>query len=134
MTFITSFMTVLDEKSTFDFDELFLDESKALAFAYEYDLLFDGDVCDAIKGCKGNYIISKDVAAKTGYILMCSHCRKKRSVFYNSIFTRAKIEVRQAHAISRHMNAEFQLLVLPIFFKHLGKHAVFGLKIWTKFK
>ena len=70
---ITSFMTVLDEKSTFDFDELFLDESKALTFAYEYDLLFNRGVCDATKGSKGNYIISKDVSAKTGYRLMCLH-------------------------------------------------------------
>ena len=125
-------MTVLDDKSTLDFAELFLDESKALAFAYEYDLLFDGGVCDATKGCQGNYIISKDVSAKTGYRLMCSHCRKKRSIFYNSIFTRAKIEVRQVlHLIycwANECSCDFtahecrvSVACVTNFFEHLGK-------------
>ena len=93
----TSFflMTILDELNTLDSSSIFTDEEAALNFAYEYDMLYDGGVCESTPHCKGNYYISRDSSAKTGYRLRCNCCNKTKSMFYNSIFTRSNINVRK---------------------------------------
>lgn len=88
-------MSILDSLNTLDLKEIFLSEELALNFAYEYDMLYDGGICESTQGCTGNYFIAKDSSTKTGLRLKCNCCGKTKSLFYNSIFTRANIPVNK---------------------------------------
>ena len=81
-------MTVLDNHNSLQLAELFTDEEQAFQLAYNYDMLYDEDVCESTDGCTGNYQIIEDGSQKTGYRLKCSVCGKTKTIFYNSIFTR----------------------------------------------
>lgn len=84
-------MTIIDELNTLDLITLFTDEEAALNFAYNTDMLYDEGECLSTEGCTGTYAIVKDSYAKYSYKLQCNKCKKVKSLFYNSIFTRAHI-------------------------------------------
>lgn len=86
-------MSVLDELNTLDLFELFTNEAKALNFAFHYDMLYDEGICESTLHCRGRYYIVRDLSTKTGYRLKCSKCKKTKSLFYNSIFTRSQLPV-----------------------------------------
>ena len=88
-------MSILDEMNTLDLASIFVDEELAMNFAYEFDMLYDGGVCESTLNCKGNYFIVRDSSTKTGVRLKCNCCHRTKSIFFNSIFTRSNIEVRK---------------------------------------
>ena len=88
-------MTILDELNTLDLASIFTDEEEAFKFAYEYDMLYDGGVCESTPYCRGRYCMVRDFSTKTGYRLRCNCCHKTKSIFHNSIFTRSNIGVNQ---------------------------------------
>ena len=89
----TSLLMSLDNLSTIDLHTLFTDEETALSFVYELDMLYDGGVCESTPNCPGNYEIVDDASSRTGHRLKCSHCKKTKSLFYNSIFTRTHLPI-----------------------------------------
>ena len=91
----TSLMTIVDQLNTLDLEELFKDGEKALEFAFQSDMLYDGGECHSTHHCSGTYIVIKDSYEKTGFRLQCNTCKKKKSIFYNSIFTRSMLGVNQ---------------------------------------
>ena len=88
-------MSVLEKLNTLDLNELFTNEDVALQFAYEYDLLYDGGVCESTPNCRGNYQIVNDSSTKYGFRLRCSHCGKTKSLLFNSIFTRSHLQINK---------------------------------------
>ena len=89
-------MTNLDKLNTLDLHQLFTDENAALKFAYDYDMLYDGGICESTMYCPGKYKVVKDASTHTGLRLKCSCCGKTKSIFYNSVFTRSKIPANAA--------------------------------------
>ena len=79
--------------NTNDLHALFTDEKIALDFAKVHDMLYDNGECQSTYRCNGKYKIVIDASTKTGERLQCPVCRKTKSLFYNSIFTRSKIGV-----------------------------------------
>ena len=88
-------MSVLDNLNTIDLHQLFTDPEFAFDFAYQYDMLYDGGVCESTNYCTGNYIIVTDPSQKYGKRLKCNICGKTKSYFYNSNFTRSHIEINE---------------------------------------
>ena len=86
-------MSIVDTLNSLDLYEIFYDETAALIFAYEADMLYDGGICESTYGCRGNYSLSQDLTTRTGYRLRCPICGKTKSLFYNSVFTRSNIKV-----------------------------------------
>ena len=88
-------MSIFDNVNSYDLHQLFTDEEYALQFAYEYDLLYDGGICESTNHCPGHYEICCDSSSHTGYRLKCTHCQKTKSLFYNSIFTKNHIPINK---------------------------------------
>lgn len=71
---------------------LFTDPNEALKFASENNLLYNDGECDH---CHHSYQFYKESSVTTGVILKCDYCQDKKSIFYKSIFSRAKIPINK---------------------------------------
>ena len=81
-------MTNLDKLNTLDLHQLFTDENAALKFTYDYDLHYDGGICESKIYCPGKYKVVKDASTHTWLRLKFLCCGKTKSTFYN-FFSRA---------------------------------------------
>ena len=72
--------------------ELFSDENQALEFAYNYDFLYDGGMCQSTTNCPGHYEIVSDSSTKFGYrlicdthtcVCVCDTCEKTKSLLFH---------------------------------------------------
>ena len=79
--------------------ELFSDENQALEFAYNYDFLYDGGMCQSTTNCPGHYEIVSDSSTKFGYRLICDTCEKTKSLLFCSIFSRCHIPLNKVFHI-----------------------------------
>ena len=75
--------------------KLITKEDVALQFAYDYDLFYDGGVCESTPNCQGNYHMVTDWSTKYGFHLRCLHCGKTKSLLFNSIFTRSHLQINK---------------------------------------
>jgi transposase-like protein len=73
---------------------LFINEDEAMQFAFNSNMLAVGKCCPN-RECLGTLQLIKDSSERTGYRVKCDKCGTKRSIFFNSIFNRAKLEVHQ---------------------------------------
>ena len=79
---------------------IFTDESKALDFIANADLLQNGCFCS--DDCAGFLEFRKKASFKYGYCLYCPWCKKRYSVLYDSFFTRSKLPIHQILQIIYH--------------------------------
>ena len=88
-------MTVLDHLNMLSLCDLFQDEEQSLQFVYQFDMLYDGGVCESTPHCAGNYQIVSDPSSKYGHRLRCNCCGKTKSLLYNSVFTRTHLPINK---------------------------------------
>ncbi len=81
-----------DGKSLVELAFLFENEYIAQQFAINADLLGDYTFCG--EECDGVLVPHKDSSQEFGVRLQCNVCGRRRSMTYNSVFLRGKLEVR----------------------------------------
>ena len=78
----------LNMNNSNELHDIFTKEDEAFKFICNSGLLYDNGICD---DCGGIFYAYKDDSTYSGFILKCSTCHKKKSIFFKSIFTKSKI-------------------------------------------